>query len=298
MTHSHPPTLAQARAQVGVGWRAPHQQALLGQPVDLGFVEVHSENYLASGSGAQALLLRAREQVAVSLHGVGLSLGSAMGLDAAHLERLAQLVERVQPCRVSDHAAFSRVALPLGPGGTRTVVHGCELLPISFSATSLAVMERHVQQVQERLRRPLLVENISAYLQRDAAGRSEPEFFNQLAQRTGCGLLLDLNNLMVNALNQGSRQPLADACAWVDQINPGIVGEIHLAGYADPEPGALVIDDHGSPVRDSVWQLYHHALRRLGRVPTLVEWDTALPTWEVLVGQAHQAADHLQKACP
>jgi uncharacterized protein (UPF0276 family) len=282
----------QATAWVGVGWRQAHQQQLLAQRPALGFIEVHSENFLVPGGAPQAVLLRARQDLPVSLHGVGLSLGSACGLDAWHLERLADLVERVQPCRVSDHAAFARVAWP---GGAKQVVHGCDLLPLSFNRTSLALMVAHVQQVQERLRRPLLVENLSAYLVSDDASFSEPEFFNELTQHSACQVLLDVNNLVVNALNQGADDPVAWACAWVDQLNQGTVGEIHLAGYSDaPEPGALTIDDHGSPVRAGVWQVYQHALRRFGAVPSLVEWDTALPSWEVLLGQAHLAAGYVQ----
>jgi hypothetical protein len=151
-------------------------------------------------------------------------------------------------------------------------------------------MVANVQRVQERLQRPILVENLSAYLHWADDSLAEPEFFNRLAQRSGCGLLLDLNNLVVNALNEDA-DAVAAACAWVDAIDPAIVGEIHLAGYHDA--GDIVIDDHGSRVHDDVWQVYRHALQRLGPRPTLIEWDTALPDLAVLLDEAASAARQL-----
>jgi len=285
-----PRALPSGSAAVGVGWRQSHEAALLARPGQVDFIEVHSENFFASGGPALATLLNARRDYPVSLHGVGLALGSAVGLDAEHLELLARLVERVQPLRVSDHAAFARA--PLAPG--LPPVHAADLLPLAFTPASLALMVRHVQQVQERLRRPLLVENLSAYLAWDVPEQMpEPEFFMQLVRQTGCQLLLDVNNLVVNALNQGAPDPVAAACAWVDAIRPGSVGEIHLAGYTDD--GELVIDDHGSPVHPPVWAVYRHALRHLGAVPSLVEWDTHLPPWELLLAEAAQARRCLQE---
>ncbi len=281
--HRDLPTAATTPLPVGIGWRQPHYRALLSQRPALGFIEVHSENFFGDGGPALALLTEARQHYPLSLHGVGLALGSAAGLDAWHLDQLAGLVERTQPLRVSDHASFARVA---APGGAE-VLHGSDLLPIAFTDASLSLMVQHVQQVQERLQRPLLVENISAYLRWADDHLAEPEFFNALARRSGCGLLLDVNNLVVNSLNRGAADPVADACAWVDAVEPGIVGEIHLAGYHDG--GTLVIDDHGSPVHEPVWQVYRHALRRLGPVPTLIEWDTDIPAFEVLLGQASLA---------
>jgi uncharacterized protein (UPF0276 family) len=157
----------------------------------------------------------------------------------------------------------------------------------------LDILVANVQRVQERLRRPILVENLSAYLHWADDALPEPAFFNALARRSGCGLLLDLNNLVVNALNDGVDE-VAAACAWVDAIDPGIVGEIHLAGYHDA--GDIVIDDHGSRVHDNVWQVYRHALRRLGARPTLVEWDTALPELAVLLDEA-ALAERQRAAC-
>jgi len=268
---------------VGVGLRQPHYAELLSTTPPLGFVEVHSENFFADGGAALAVLKQARAHYAVSLHGVGLGLGSAAGLDPWHLDRLARLAGRIDPVRVSDHACFARAALPGGE-----VMHANDLLPIAFTEASLALMATHVSQVQDRLRRTLLVENLSSYVSFTDDAMSEPEFFAQLCRRTGCGMLLDVNNLMVNALNAGEPDPLARCCAFVDALPLGIVGEIHVAGYGETDD--IVIDDHGSRVRPAVWAVCEHALQRLGRLPVLVEWDTGLPALEVLLAEAAQAA--------
>lgn len=268
-------------APVGIGWRQPHYEALLERRPDLGFIEVHSENFFADGGATLALLDAGREAYPVSLHGVGLALGSAAGLDDWHLDRLARLAERVQPDWVSDHACFARV----GSG-----LHAADLLPIPFTDESLALMLRHVDQVQQRLGRRLLVENISAYVGWAGDTLAEPEFFNELMRRSGCGLLLDVNNLVVNARNAGLAPDAAaqEAVRWIDAIRPGSVGEVHLAGHCERADG-LVIDDHGSRVRDEVWAVYAHALRRLGPLPTLIEWDTAVPELDVLLAEAGRA---------
>jgi uncharacterized protein (UPF0276 family) len=266
----------------GIGWRHPHERELLERRPALAFLEVHSENYFADGGAALAVLERGRAAYDVSLHGVGLSLGSAAGLDAWHLERLAALVARIEPLRVSDHASFGRA--PRRPGAT--VIHGNDLLPVAFSEASLGIMVGNVQRVQDRLRRALLVENISAYVGWADDRLAEPQFFNELARRSGCGLLLDVNNIVVNALNAGL-DPVAQAIAFVDAIDAAAVGEIHLAGYAELDD--IVIDDHGSRVHAPVWQVYRHTVRRLGAKPTLIEWDTDVPALEVLLGEAAQA---------
>ncbi len=266
----------------GIGLRQPHYAALFEQKPALGFVEVHSENFFADGGAALAVLHRARERWPVSLHGVGLALGSAAGVDPWHLERLARLVERIEPARVSDHASFARAPRRAGAAP----VHASDLLPVGFNEASLAILVANVQRVQDRLKRPLLVENLSAYLHWADDRIAEPQFFNELARRSGCGLLLDLNNLVVNALNDGA-EPVAAACAWVDAIDARAVGEIHLAGYRDT--GTIVIDDHGSRVHAPVWRVFDHALRRLGPRPTLVEWDTDLPPLPVLLDEAATA---------
>ncbi len=272
---------------VGIGWRQPHYAELgdalaAGRPPPLAFLEVHSENFFGEGGAALAVLAQARAHLDLSLHGVGLSLGAAAGLDAWHLDQLARLVERLDPVRVSDHASFARA--PLAPGAP--VVHAADLLPLAFTRAQLDVMAANVQQVQERLGRPILVENLSAYLRWADAEMSEAEFFNALCRRTGCGLLLDVNNLVVNALNDGD-EPVAAVTAFVEALDAGIVGEIHLAGYHDR--GDLVIDDHGSRVHPPVWAAYRETVRRLGAVPTLIEWDTDVPALAVLLDEAARA---------
>ena len=268
----------------GIGWRHAHERDLLeGQPM-LPFVEVHSENFFGDGGAAVALLQAARARYPVSLHGVGLALGSTAGLDPWHLDRLATLVDRIDPLRVSDHASFARASLAAGA----PPVHASDLLPIAFTPASLDVMAANVERVQERLKRPIGVENLSAYLAwDDTDALPEAEFLAALARRTGCWLLLDVNNLVVNALNDGIDDPGAAACAFVDALPPGVVGEIHLAGFS--RQAGLVVDDHGSRVHAPVWQAYAHAVARLGPVPTLIEWDTALPPFDVLLGEAREA---------
>jgi uncharacterized protein len=255
----------------------------------LGFVEVHSENFFADGGAALAVLQGVRETHEVSLHGVGLALGSAVGIDPWHLDRLARLVQRCEPVRVSDHACFARAPWRAA-GAEASLVHAADLLPIAFTRASLDILCANVDRVQARLRRPLLVENLSAYLSFDDADQMpEAAFLAALAQRTGCGLLLDVNNLVVNALNVqrghgDAPDPVAAACAFIDALPPAAVGEIHLAGYRDT--GDLVIDDHGSRVHAPVWAVYRHAVERLGVRPALIEWDTDLPALDVLLDEA------------
>ena len=276
----------------GIGWRHPHTAPLLEERPALAFIEVHSENYFGEGGAALAVLDRARAHYPVSLHGVGLALGSAAGIDAWHLDQLCALVERIEPVRVSDHACFARGALA---GET---VHAADLLPIPFNGEALDVLCANVQRVQDRLKRPLLVENLSAYLRFASSDRHEADFLVALARRTGCQLLVDVNNLYVNALNAQIAgrcdDPLADACAWLERIAPGLVGELHLAGHTRVHDGdgEIVIDDHGSRVGVPVWALYRHALARFGAVPTLIEWDTNLPPLAVLLDEAATAARH------
>ena len=276
---------------VGIGLRHPHYAALMDLAPPLAFVEVHSENFFADGGAALAVLHRARERYPVSLHGVGLALGSAAGLDPWHLERLARLVQRIDPVRVSDHACFARGAL--APGAA--LVHANDLLPVAFTDAALEIMVRNISQVQERLGRPMLVENLSSYVSFADDAISEPEFFAQLCRRSGCGMLLDVNNIMVNALNAGVEDPLAACCAFIDALPLGIVGELHVAGYCETD--AIVIDDHGSRVRPAVWALCEHALRRFGAaLPTLVEWDTDVPAFDVLLGEAAHATVIAERA--
>ncbi|MBP9685502.1 MAG: DUF692 domain-containing protein [Rhodoferax sp.] len=278
---------------VGIGWRHPHYRELLERRPPLGFVEVHSENFFAKGGAALATLEQARAHYAVSLHGVGLSLGSVLGIDAWHLDQLERLVRRVEPVRVSDHASFGR---GLFKGA---VVHAADLLPIPFSRASLDVLCANVQQVQDRLKRRFMVENISSYvfckpLPNDPP-LAEPEFLSTLARRTGCSLLVDVNNIYVNALNAqlggAEGDPVQHCLRWLDAIAPAEVAEIHLAGHChvSDEHGDIVIDDHGSRVCPEVWRIYQHALARFGPVPTLIEWDTAIPALDVLLDEAARA---------
>ncbi len=277
-----PPDTGPTTRHVGIGWRQPHYAELLQQPPPLGFLEVHSENFFAPGGASLAVLRQARETYAISLHGVGLSLGSACGLDEWHLERLAELVAAIDPVRISDHASFARA--PLRKQGP--MVHGNDLLPVAFTEGALSIMAANVSQVQDRLKRPILVENLSAYLAWADDSLAEPEFFNELTRRTGCGLLLDVNNLVVNALNAG-QEPVQATQQWVQALRPGIVGEVHLAGYAQGDE--LVIDDHGSRVHAPVWAAYRHAMSALGPLPTLIEWDTDIPALDVLLEEAAMA---------
>ena len=276
-------SLTRVDAGVGIGLRQPHYEAALDARLDLAFVEVHSENFFAAGGATRAVLRRARELYALSLHGVGLGLGSAAGIDAWHLDRLDQLAREVEPVRVSDHASFARVAR----AADAAVLHANDLLPVAFTPAALDIMVRNVDVVQERLRRTLLVENLSAYVAFEDDAMSEAQFLTALCRRTGCGLLLDLNNLMVNAINAAVPDPVATCCSVVDSLPRESIGEIHLAGYAHAEGWA--IDDHGSRVRASVWQVYRHALQRVDAVPTLIEWDTEIPALDVLLGEADRA---------
>lgn len=279
---------------VGVGWRHPHYTQLLQDRPALDFLEVHSENFFAAGGAALNVLEQGRVHYPVSLHGVGLSLGSAVGLDAWHLDQLAALVSRIDPIRVSDHASFARGTFR---GAT---VHGSDLLPLPFSHESLDVLCANVQRVQDRLQRRFMVENLSAYLQwkpQDDVVLQEADFLNTLARRTGCHLLVDVNNIYVNALNAQKRgdiaNPVQDCRDWLDAIAPEFVGEMHLAGHrhvADAH-GDIVIDDHGSRVCPEVWALYRHAVDRFGAVPTLIEWDTDVPALSVLMDEAARARE-------
>jgi uncharacterized protein len=283
---------------VGVGWRQPHYGELLQQQPPLSFVEVHSENFFAPGGAALSVLEQGRAHYPVSLHGVGLSLGAAAGLDPWHLDQLARLVKHIDPVRVSDHASFARGSFN---GAT---VHASDLLPIPFSAEALNVLSANVQQVQDRLQRRFLVENLSSYLNwqpdPNEPALQEPDFLSALARRTGCGLLIDVNNIYVNALNAQINgepgDPVQRCLRWLDGIAPADVGEIHLAGHCRVQPvpgdealGEIVIDDHGSRVCDEVWQIYAHAIARFGAVPTLIEWDTDIPALDVLLAEAAHA---------
>ncbi|WP_348067942.1 DUF692 domain-containing protein [Polaromonas sp.] len=274
-------------ASIGIGWRHPHYAELLETHPALDFLEVHSENFFAEGGAALAVLQQARAAYPVSLHGVGLALGSAAGVDNWHLEQLARLAERIEPVRISDHACFARGLV------NGQIAHAADLLPIPFNQASLDVFCSNVQQVQDRLQRPLLIENLSVYITLAGSDRSETDFLTGLVQRTGCSLLVDVNNIYVNALNArmangpDAPDPLNACRSWLDQLPLRSVGEIHLAGHCVMDD--IVIDDHGSRVAAEVWQLYAHAIGRFGALPSLIEWDTAIPPLPVLLGEADRA---------
>jgi uncharacterized protein (UPF0276 family) len=241
--------------------------------------EVHAENYLGGGPALRALE-RLRQDYPISIHGVGLSLGSADDLDARHLTRLQHLIERLQPVLLSEHLSWSIA------GG----VYLNHLLPLPYTEETLDCICRHVDQAQTVFGRRLLVENPSNYLRFVDSCIAEPEFLSEIVRRTGCGLLCDVNNIYVTTQNFAQ-----DAIAYLECLPVDAVEEIHLAGHAvnNADGRPIFIDDLGSPVPDAVWQLYAHALRRCGPVPTLIEWDTNIPAFAVLVDEAQKAEDVL-----
>ena len=276
--HSPNSAIPSTSQGVGIGLRTPHYQALLAQRPRLAFLEVHSENFFCEGGQPLRYLERFREDYAVSAHGVGLSLGSADPLDAAHLKKLKRLVDWLDPMLVSEHLCW------VGVNGRFLN----DLLPLPYTQEALHHVVSRVQQVQDYLGRQILVENVSSYLEFADSTIPEWEFVSAVAKHAGCRLLLDVNNIHVNATNHGF-----DPIAYINAIEIGSVGEIHLAGFQDT--GEILIDTHGSAVSDEVWKLYAHAIRRPGPVPTLIEWDTDIPALDVLLGEAHKANRVLAK---
>ena len=267
--------------QAGVGLRHVHFQDVLqsaGAAPD--FIEVHSENFFAARSAAQELLADIARQHPVSLHGTAMGIGSAAGIHAGYLNQLKILVERINPLFISDHACFCWSA---GESGWR---HAGDLLPVPMDETSLQIMSRNLQDVQQFLGRRMLVENIVSYIPAAATDMRETDFLQELALRTGCGLLIDLNNVLVNATNAGSNDPLTDARHWVAQLDPALVGEIHLAGCTPAADNDLIIDDHAQPVSAQSWALFDYAIQHLGPVATLIERDNNLPAWADLLAEA------------
>jgi uncharacterized protein (UPF0276 family) len=264
-------------ATAGIGLRSPHVARVRAERPTVGWLEVHSENYFVDGGPALAALDAIRADYAMSLHGVGLSLGSADPIDATHLARLKRLVERVEPALVSEHLCWSAV------DGR----HLNDLLPLPFTEEALAVVCERIDQVQTTLARTILVENISAYLRFADDALPEWEFVAEVARRSGCKLLFDVNNIYVNAVNHGF-----DPRAFLAAIPGDAVAEIHLAGF--DARGPCLIDDHGARVAPPVWQLYRETIERFGPKPTLIEWDTNLPALEVLLDEAALARDILE----
>jgi len=271
------------RSLVGIGLKSAHVARILGgDRVDLGFFEIHAENFMSAGGPLLDRLERIRARHALSIHGVGLSIGGAGALDAAHLQRLESLVARFEPRWFSEHLAWS------SHGGA----FFNDLLPLPYTAATLQRVCDHVDAVQRVLGRPMLLENPSTYVEFEASTMDEAAFITDVQRRTGCALLLDVNNAYVSAVNHGR-----DARDFIDALPAHAVAEIHLAGFAEDRDGAgarLLIDSHGAPVAEAVWALYLHALRRTGPVPTLIERDHDIPTFETLQAEALRARDLMQ----
>ncbi|HVR93576.1 MAG TPA: DUF692 domain-containing protein [Casimicrobiaceae bacterium] len=269
-------------AKAGIGLRFQHHQAVVDTRPDVAWLEVHTENYMGGGTPLR-YLDAIRRDYPISLHGIGLSLGSADELDLVHLERIRRVVERIEPGLVSEHLAWSVV----------DGVYLADLLPLPMTEEALDVVCRHVERTQASLNRRILIENPSTYLQYRHASIPEWEFLAAIAKRTGCGILCDVNNIYVSACNHGW-----DASAYLQALPADAIGEIHLAGHAirQLEGGRMLhIDDHGSRVAPAVWTLYGEALARFGPVPTLIEWDTDVPPLDVLQDEAAQATVFLEQ---
>lgn len=275
---------AEHSAIVGVGLKPGHVGHILREGAPLEFFEIHAENYLVAGGPYLRHLQRIRERFALSIHGVGLSIGGAGPLDRAHLDRLDRLLRRFEPQWFSEHLAWSS--------------HGGQfyndLLPLPYNRVTLTRVCEHVHQVQERLGRRLLLENPSTYVEFAASTLDEGGFLAEVVRRTGCGLLLDVNNAYVSAVNHGR-----DPWELIAALPPAAIGEIHLAGFAQDRDAAgdrLLIDSHGAPVADAVWALYGLTLDHLGPRPTLIERDQAIPALAVLLAEAAQARSALDTA--
>jgi len=261
----------------GIGLRAPHYSEVLNTLPKLGWVEVHSENFFGGGSPLRTLK-KVREHYPVSLHGVGMGLASTVPLDQEHLTALRQLCDTVQPAAVSEHLCWNTVE--------GMVIN--DLLPFPYTQAALSNVISRVDQVQEKLGRQLLVENLSSYLTFSSSEMSEGEFLTELSRHTGCGILFDVENLYVNARNLG-----VDAEAFIKAIPADAVKEYHLAGFSTRD-GCLV-DTHDHPVYPEVWELYEFALRHIGPRPTLIEWDSDIPPLAVLMGEAAKAQQRLEE---
>ena len=270
-------------AKAGIGLRFPHHQIVLESKPDVAWMEVHTENYMGGGTPLR-YLDAIRCDKPISLHGVGLSLGSADGLDIAHLERIRRVAERIEPGMMSEHLAWSAV------GGT----YLADLLPLPMTEEALDTVCRHVDQTQSCLKRRFLIENPSTYLQFAHSTIPEWEFIAAVAARTGCGILCDVNNVYVSAQNHGW-----DAAKYLAALPAAVIGEIHLSGHSVrtmPDGHELRIDDHSSRVIGEVWALYAEALKLFGPVPTLIEWDNDVPPLEVLLQEAAHAQTLLDRA--
>jgi uncharacterized protein (UPF0276 family) len=264
-------------ATAGIGLRSVHHEALLDQRPAVGWIEAHTENYFHDGGSAVRARERARANYPLSLHGVGLGLGSADGVDPKHLERVKRAITRFEPALISEHACWGHA------GGE----FFNDLLPLPYTDEAVLLLSSHVAQAQDFLGRRLLIENVSAYVSFEHSHLHEWDFLAAVARESGCGLLLDVNNVYVSACNLG-----LDARAFIAGLPRDLVGEIHLAGHARVAkgPGAeVLVDDHGSAVSDDVWELYRFAIQRLGPLPTLIEWDSNIPELARLVDESRRA---------
>jgi uncharacterized protein (UPF0276 family) len=259
----------------GIGLRSQHLREIESRRLQHCWFEIHAENYMADGVGEQALA-RIRSNHQLSVHGVGLSIGSACGINKDHLARLVEVCRRFEPALVSEHLCWS-----IGDG-----IYLNDLLPVPHDEAALRIVGDNILRTQDALGRIILIENLASYVGFARSTMSEPEFLAALVKRTGCGLLLDINNVYVSACNMGF-----DASAYIDMLPAHAVGEVHLAGHATNETpdGLVLIDNHGSHVPQAVWSLYEHALRSMGRRPTLIEWDSDIPSLETLLDEARQA---------
>ena len=274
-------------ARAGVGLRFPHHDLVMAERPPMGWLEVHPENYLGEGTAAEILQI-IRRDYPLSLHATGLSLGSAGGVDAAHLSRIAELCRRIAPGLVSDHLSWS----------SADGAHLPDLLPLPYTQEALEIFADNIDRVQTALGRAILIENPSVYLAFADCEMDEGAFLAALVARTGCGLLLDVNNVAVSAANLGE-DPNERLAALLDILPADAIGEIHLAGHAVqtlPDGGEVRIDDHGSPVSRQVWALFETVIQRLGVRPALIEWDTAIPPFAVLADEAKTADAFLLRA--
>ena len=265
---------------VGIGLRAEHHQAVTADLPRVDWFEVHSENFFGQGGAHHHCLRTIRENFPLSFHGVGLSLGSTDPLNIAHLTRLNELIDEYQPALVSEHLSWSSI--------DGVFLH--DLLPLPMNRESVAHLVGRVEHVQEFLKRQILVENASTYLEFNHSDMTEWDFVNDIAQRSGCKILCDVNNIYVNACNHSF-----DANDFIEGVSPELVGEIHLAGHTVKhfDEGDIRIDTHDQRVCDEVWELYWLAIQRFRHAPTLIEWDTNLPELSVLVGEADIARGYI-----
>lgn len=268
---------ADVPARAGAGLKADHVTAILQERADIGFFEVHAENYMGAGGPPHRQLEAIRKHYPLSLHGVGLSIGGEGALDKDHLRRLAELNRRYEPGLFSEHLAWS----------THDTVYYNDLLPVPYDRATFERVCDHIDEVQETVGRRMLLENPSTYVAFARSTMSELDFLTEITRRTGCGLLLDVNNVFVSSTNH-ARSPEA----YLEAFPMEAVGEIHLGGHApdlDDEGRPLLIDAHDRAVDAAVWRLYESVIRRHGAVPTLIEWDNDVPAWPVLFAQAQEA---------